>query len=107
MGTESQRQTAYVLVRTDMPLPAQAVQACHAAHEAGMHYGAPPACHLVLLKVDSEDALLRAATRLEEAGIDHRLIYEPDWPVGHTALATRPLPDHERKRFGKFRLWQS
>lgn len=32
----------YVLVRTDIPLHAQAVQACHAALEAGFAFSAPP-----------------------------------------------------------------
>lgn len=41
MNTPDKRYV-YVLVRTDIPLPDQVVQACHASLEAGFAFNAPP-----------------------------------------------------------------
>lgn len=82
------------------------VQACHAALEAGFAFKAPgETASLILLAVSNRADLEAAAARLQFHGIDHQLFFEPDWDMGHSALATRPLHlPEERRILKKYRL---
>lgn len=88
----------YILVRTDIPLAQQMVQASHAALEAGFAFNAPhePA-HLVMLAVSDAASLLEASAHLDRYAIEHKLFFEPDDDMGHSALATRPVHGAERR----------
>ena len=68
----------YVIVRTDIPLEQQIVQACHGALEAGFSSEKPHASpHLVVCEVRDETELLDAAGYLERSGISFELFHEP------------------------------
>lgn len=100
----------YVLIREDLTPEQQMVQAAHAALEAGFRFQPPSGdvAHLALLSVPDESHLQRAAAELAFRGIDHHLFYEPDFgPMGHSALATRPLYGGERKWLKKYPLFRA
>ena len=95
----------YVLVRRDLDPVTQLVQASHAAHEAGSRFPVTSAgTHLVALGVRDELALERESIRLRAIGIEHHLFFEPDFGVGHSALATRPVFGAERRAFKGLQL---
>lgn len=88
----------YILVRTDLPIAQQMVQASHAALEAGFAFSAPAqTAHLVMLAVPDAAGLLDASAHLDLHAIDHKVFFEPDDDMGHSALATRPVHGAERR----------
>lgn len=96
----------YVLVRTDLPLAQQLVQAAHACLEAGRHFAQPLApSHLVLLAVKSQAQLHDAVREAEASGIRSLMFYEPDNGLGDTAACTEPLCGFQRPIFRRFSLW--
>lgn len=98
MNTEIKPYT-YILVREDIPLHQQMVQACHAALEAGFAFDAPAlTSSLIVCTVPNQEALLAAQARLTRYGIRSELFFEPDWEMGHSALASEPILDR-KKRF--------
>jgi hypothetical protein len=76
--------TQYIVVRRDLPIGVLAAQVAHAAGSYGKH---PPEAHVVVLAVDGEPALRRAAERLQAAGVGHTPIHEPDEPWGGQMMA--------------------
>jgi hypothetical protein len=97
----------YILVRTDLSVEQQAVQACHAALEAGFLFQRPQDHpHLVLLQVTDERRLLAEQARLEVEGIQHAMFFEPDNATGYSALATAPLSREAGRAFRKLPLWK-
>jgi hypothetical protein len=94
-----------VIVRTDLPAAQIAVQACHAAIEASRHFLSADSDHphLVICSAASEERLLAAADHLFRAGINFRLIREPDLANQATALATEPLGGERRRLLERFR----
>lgn len=99
----------YVLVRKDIPLHQQLVQASHAAFEAGLRWHSPDdeVASLIVLEVPHKAALLRAARKLGTRGIDHHVFYEPDFDMGESALATRPLVGEIRRPLSGYPLWNA
>jgi hypothetical protein len=100
----------YVLVRRDLPAAQQAVQAIHAALEAGRagliaRGGEHP--HVVLCRVSSIGALLRASDQLKGAQIRHQVFCEPDLDCAPTALATEPVRGLNRAHFRRFQLYKA
>lgn len=100
--------TIYVLVRTDIALARQVVQALHGAAECGRRFYAEGhgVARLVLLSVPSREALLAAQQRLQRKGIPVEIFVEPDDGMGESALATAPLPEASRKHLMGFPLWR-
>ncbi len=96
-----------MLVRTDIPLADQLVQACHASIEAGARFHHPTGCHLVLLSVPDERALHEALTGLDWHGICYSLFYEPDDGIGYSAACTQPVGKHHRRLFRRYNLWNA
>ncbi|MBC8740394.1 hypothetical protein F6X40_27435 [Paraburkholderia sp. UCT31] len=98
----------YVLVRKDIPLQQQLVQSNHAAWEAGLVFPSPETtASLIVLEVPNRNELEAAAARLSRYGIDHVMFNEPDWEMGHSAIATCPLASKkERHLMRKYPLWQ-
>lgn len=89
----------YVIVREDISLEQQIVQACHAALEAGFAFVAPAVTSsLIVLTVPDREALLQAQERLQRYGIAHEMFFEPDGGMGYSALATEPILE-KKKRF--------
>lgn len=91
-GARAEPLHSYILLRSDLPLPAQLAQCAHAAQESAFLLGAAPPepIHVVILACPNERALLHAAERLARKGFDPGLFYEPDWPRGPTALYLKP-----------------
>lgn len=90
----------YILVRTDIPIAQQMVQASHAALEAGFAFSSEVPVrntHLVVCAVPDEAALLKASAQLDRHDLGHHLFFEPDDGMGHSALATRPVYGAERR----------
>lgn len=104
------KRTIYVLVRADIPLAQQVVQAAHATAEAGRHFYRSPAEHgiasLIVLSVPDRAALLAAQVRLTAKGISSTLFFEPDFGIGESALGTEPLLDEQRKHLMGWPLWR-
>jgi hypothetical protein len=98
----------YVLVRTDITVEQQVVQASHAAFEAGMRWHAPGAevASLIVLGVPHKESLTRAARKLAGLGVDHHVFFEPDFGMGESALGTRPLVGAERAALAGYPLWK-
>ena len=100
----------YVLVRRDLTLEQQAVQACHAAFEAGFQFGRPvdtPSPNLVFLGVNDRKHLLEMQLRLKYADISAAVFTEEDDGVGETALATAPIVGRHRRYFCKLLMWKA
>jgi hypothetical protein len=90
----------YIVVRTDLPLHQQIIQAAHAATEAAQYFApVPPETpdNIVLLSVPDETALVAMADRLKGDDIKCRLIREPDLSNAATALSTEPLGGKRRQ----------
>jgi hypothetical protein len=100
---------AYVLLRQDLPLEQQIVQASHASYEAGFRFEQPAqTTSIILLSVPDRAALEAAAARLARYGIEHHMFFEPDFEMGHSALATRPLLSRkERHLMRKYPLFKA
>jgi hypothetical protein len=98
----------YALIRRDIPIEQQLVQVGHAALEAGrFHYGPDePIASFIVLEVPDKADLLRAAEKLTHQGVAHSLFFEPDFDMGHSALASRPVRGKERNLFRRWPLWQ-
>lgn len=95
----------HILVRTDLPLADQCVQACHAGIRAGMRFAPPDDCPLVLLGVPDRATLEDYALRAAHAGIARVIFDEPDDGMGHTALCTEPLTREAGRLFRRLPLW--
>ena len=99
----------YVLVREDISLEQKLVQVGHAALEAGFRFQQPErTASLIVLSVPDREALEAAAVRLNAKGIDCHLFHEPDFGMGHSALATRPISEKaERHLMRKYPLFKA
>jgi hypothetical protein len=96
----------FVAVRRDIPPADQMVQVAHAAFEAGQRWHADrETCHLILLSVPTQAALIDLAIRCEARGIGCVVFDEPDDHMGFTALCSEPLRDHRRRLFRRYPLW--
>ena len=98
----------YVIVRTDLPIEQQLVQAAHSALEAGREFSNPTTdSHLILLEAKSQDTLLNISQHIAEHNIKHHLFFEPDDDRGYTSLTTESIHSPElRAVFKKYRMYQ-
>lgn len=95
------------MVRTDLPLPQQAVQSCHACIEATKAFAIDELedhPSVIILGVKSEEKLQQVRKYLIDHGIKHVHFYESDLEDELTALATEPIHGDRRKLFRKFQL---
>lgn len=98
--------TSYILVRTDLPLAQQAVQAIHAAMSATAEFGGlEPDTRLALLAIEDAASLSAWQERLSGRGIPYTTFWEPDHAIGESALATPPLDRRQGKAFARLPLW--
>ena len=94
----------YCLVRKDIPIADQLVQAGHACLESGFTFKKPDEHpNMVLLELKDSKDLLRAKEFLEYKGIRYVEFFEPDNNLGLTALCTEPM---ERNGKGLFKFWK-
>lgn len=92
----------YLFIRKDLSGPQRIVQAAHAAHEAGEHFGSHS--HMALMGASDERELMKIAKHLDANGIRYRMFYEPDYDTGYTAIATEPLAGEQRKPLRRYSL---
>ncbi len=59
--------------------------------------------HLVVLGVDNQHQLLKAARKLDIAGIQYRMFIEPDRNNEPTAIATQIISGDQRHLFKNYR----
>lgn len=90
----------YVFVRQDIPVANQIVQVSHAMETR--HYTETHNC--VLIGVPDESSLLEVSAKLED--IDHEMFWEPDFPIGYSALVTRPVTTKERALFSEYNIYR-
>lgn len=105
------RQTAtysYVLIRSDLSIEQQLVQAVHAGMKAvGEHGNLCPDTRLAVLAVRDRAHLLQCAGELADAGIAFSLFEEPDYAMGASALATAPGPSLNLRCLKKLPLFKA
>lgn len=94
------------MVRTDLSLPQQVVQAAHAAFAAGAHFQSDPHLSLSLCGVKGRWAIQEVAEYLDQHGIPHVDFHEPDLGGALTALATGPLTDEGRVCLRHLKPWR-
>lgn len=86
----------YVVVRRDLPIEHQAVQASHAALASGRRFSFDEHPSLVLVTVPDEPSLRELRDRLT---IESELFHEEDMGGEATAFATEPITGDDRKQF--------
>lgn len=100
----------YTFIREDLSQEQKIVQLGHACHEAGKlidskEYKEPSS--LILLSAKNEDDLIMISRKIDCAGIEHHMFYEPDNNMGYSAICTRPITsDRERAFFRKWDLYR-
>ena len=92
------------MTRRDLPLPQQAVQACHATYEAAKSFPCDTHPHFCLCAVRDEARLHLEMEKLRMAGIQVRAFYEPDRNNELTAFATEAISGEKRRHFRNFQL---
>ena len=100
----------YTFIREDLSPEQKIVQLGHACHEAGKLLNKDEhedISSMVLLSARDETDLRNIAKRIDCAGIDFHIFYEPDYSTGYTAICTRPIiTDRERAFFRKWDLYR-
>ena len=95
----------YVLVRKDLPLEHQLIQSVHATHEVAQGDPHDSPLSVVVCEVESEEALIAFARKLDKTGCEFVLFREPDRDNEATALATKAVSGEGRRPFKKCKLW--
>ena len=84
-------------------------QACHAALESGKEFPVilDEPDSLIVLQVENQEALNRAADLLYENGIALVKFWEPEprWNYGYTSFATEPMTREQRGILNGYKLW--
>ena len=96
----------YVITRSDLSLPTQAVQSGHALYEASQqHYNKDDEHpHFVFTSVKNEGELYRWIGKLERLGVRFYAWSEPDMDNELTAIATEPVYGSGRRFFKNLKL---
>lgn len=99
----------YTFIREDLSPEQKIVQLGHACHEAGkmidLREHKEPSS-LILLSARNEDDLIMISRKIDRAGIDHYMFFEPDIN-SYTSICTRPVfSDRERAFFRKWDLYR-
>lgn len=106
--------TVYVIVRGDIPLADQAVQACHALWDMAIYYAEYTKAtgwrmsydpHLILLRCKSESELIKLIQSVYAENVMYHSFSEPDMNDELTALATAPISQELGRKLFKFPLW--
>ena len=100
----------YIFLRKDIPQTAQIIQAAHATHEMALRIKEEQKpekiAHFVLFQANDEAHLERIKTFLDTNSVGHYTFYEPDYDMGHTAIACEPIYGDRRNIFRKFKMWK-
>lgn len=96
----------YVLVRTDLPISQQVVQAIHSSMIATQSHGrVTEDTRLALLSVKNEEHLLEIEEKCKINNISYEKFWEPDNMIGWSALTTEPIKRNQGKVFKSLSLW--
>lgn len=99
----------YTFIRKDISPAQQIVQLGHACHEAGKLLSKDEhryVSSLILLVANDEADLKSIARKIDCAGIDFHMFFEPDMN-SYTAICSRPVvADRERQFFRKWDLYR-
>ena len=90
----------YIFVRTNISLAQQIVQAAHVACTAGEEFGGSDS-HMVILGVAALTDLETVMNELCRSQIQFVKFTEPDNDMGDSAVATKPIPDKDRRQIKK------
>lgn len=89
----------YIFIRKDLSLAQQLVQASHAALEAGFEFDKPQqTSSIIMIGAENKDDLYKIGERLAKHNIRHKMFFEPDFDMGHSAIATEPIHDTKTRR---------
>lgn len=94
-------QHIYLFVREDISRQQQIIQTAHAVDALNKQHPYDGIHNMVLLKATDEEHLLDIMQYVSSSNIEHHMFYEPDVSE-YTAIATRPLKQHERGVFAHF-----
>lgn len=102
------KKRVYVVVRTDIEISHQMVQANHASFEAGLNYNQKLEISpsLVVLKVKNKKELEKAYEFIKKENINLTKFIENRCDYGFTAFASEPVTMEQRKFFRKYQLWK-
>lgn len=95
------------MVRSDLTIPQQTVQACHAAIKAARDFPLSvdhPHPNLVVCSVPDEASLLQFCAEVRAAGVRCADFQEEDLDNETTAFATETVSGAQRRIFRKCRL---
>ena len=99
---------AYTIIRKDLPIQHQLVQACHSALEAGSEFKSPGNIpHLILLQCENEDHLHEISDYLHSQDIRFHKFFEPDNGMGYSSITTEPLPLERKSLMSQYSLWRA
>lgn len=90
----------YAAIREDVPSGVQLAQLGHATGESAGNLPEEGAS-IVVLGLPSEGAIRHLSKKLTDAGIEHKLIIEPDAPYSGQAMAIGFAPTTNRKPIQK------
>lgn len=98
----------YIFIRKDLSLEQQLVQSNHASLEAGFSFQKPEkTSSIVLIGAKDKEELYEIGDRLSRHGIKHCMFHEPDFDMGHSAIATEPIHDIKVRRvMSKYKLYK-
>lgn len=100
----------YAFIREDLSPEQKIVQLGHACHEAGKLLSRDEhkdVSSMVLLSAHDEKDLKSIARKIDCAGIEFHMFFEPDNDMGFSAICTRPIvTDRERALFRKWDLYR-
>jgi hypothetical protein len=89
----------YIFIRKDLSPAQQLVQATHAALEAGFTFEKPQeTSSIIMIGAKDKDELYQIRDRLDKHNIRHHMFFEPDFEMGHSAIATEPITDIQTRR---------
>lgn len=86
----------YAVVRADLPIGTIAAQLVHAAGESSFD-NLPAGTFAIVLAVPDIKGLVAVKRDLDEAGIPHKLICEPDAPHNGAPMAIGLTPTQDRR----------
>lgn len=105
----------YTFIREDISYAQKIVQLGHVCHEAGKilpREEYPGVSTMILLSAEDQNDLKTISMKLDCAGIDHYMFFEPDnmmngEQMGYSAICTRPIiSSRERTFFCKWNLYR-
>jgi hypothetical protein len=89
----------YIFIRKDLSLAQQLVQSSHAALEAGFTFNKPQqTSSIIMIGAKDQNELYQIGERLSKHGIKHHMFFEPDFDMGHSAIATEPIDNPQTRR---------